>query len=152
MWAVPGESVHSSGGFRVGSSSTNVGGHDRPGCVLHSVGSDAGSHRGADVRDDVRWVVGCGRGGEGSGHAQTAADSADPSGRSSRRAARVAATRRRCRTATVKLFVFYLLVSVAFACLSFAAPEVADAAVVGFIALLLVPAVYAEYLRIRRSG
>jgi hypothetical protein len=51
----------------------------------------------------------------------------------------------------VKLFVFYLLVSVAFACLSFAAPEAADAAVVGFIALLLVPAVYAEYLRIRRS-
>jgi hypothetical protein len=51
----------------------------------------------------------------------------------------------------VKLAVFYLLVSISYGCLSFVAPDVADAAVVAFIALLLIPAMYAEALRIWRG-
>jgi hypothetical protein len=51
----------------------------------------------------------------------------------------------------VILAAFYLLVSAGFACLSAVAPQVADAAVVAFIALLLIPAGYAEYLRVRRG-
>jgi hypothetical protein len=51
----------------------------------------------------------------------------------------------------VKLALYYLAVSVAFAALSTVDPRVADGAVVSFIALLLIPAVYAETLRIRRG-
>lgn len=46
--------------------------------------------------------------------------------------------------------MYYLLVSAAFACLSVVSPGSADAAVVAFIALLLVPAAYSEFLRVRR--
>jgi hypothetical protein len=51
----------------------------------------------------------------------------------------------------VKLAVYYLLVSVAYGTLYAVRPEAARSAVVGFVALLLlVPAVYGEFLRIRR--
>lgn len=49
------------------------------------------------------------------------------------------------------LVAFYLLVSLAYYCLSIVAPSVATSAIVGFVAvLLLVPAAYSEWLRIRR--
>lgn len=51
----------------------------------------------------------------------------------------------------MKLAVYYLLVSIAFAALSRVDPDVASSAVVAFIALLLIPAGYAEVLRIRRG-
>lgn len=50
----------------------------------------------------------------------------------------------------MKLVAYYLLISLAFAALSVAAPDIAEGLVVFFIALLMVPAVYDEWLRVRR--
>jgi hypothetical protein len=51
----------------------------------------------------------------------------------------------------VKLAVYYLIVSVAYGLLYAVRPELAKSAVVGFVAvMLLIPAVYDEFLRVRR--
>lgn len=48
------------------------------------------------------------------------------------------------------LVAYYLVISITFALLSFTRPRVAEAFVVGFIGLLLIPAFYFEAKRARR--
>lgn len=48
------------------------------------------------------------------------------------------------------LVVYYLVISITFALISFTRPRVAEAFVVGFIGLLLIPAFYFEAKRARR--
>jgi hypothetical protein len=51
----------------------------------------------------------------------------------------------------VKLAAYYLIVSLAYGILYAVAPRLAEGAVVGFVSLmLLAPAMYGEYLRLRR--
>lgn len=137
MRAVPGEQIHSPGGERMGRRSANLVRDGRIAGVLRVLGADGPG--GTPIRDDVRGTAGSGRGSESARDTARAADASDSARRSSRR-----------RRAVVKLAMYYMLVSLAFFVLSVAAPDVADAAVVGFIGLLLVPACYSELLRVRK--
>lgn len=135
-----GEQVHSEGGIRMGSRPSIMAGDDRADYVLRGVGID--EQGGATVRHDIRGNAGHRSRSEGARHATPATGPAHSARRSARQ--------RRCRNAIVKLAMYYLLVSAAFACLSAVSPGIADGAVVAFIAMLLVPAMYAEFLRVRR--
>src|SRR3954471_10070660 len=128
----PREQIHAAISVGMGLGTPDMAGHAGSDRLVRSVGGDAGSHRGAIVRNDVRRPPGRGSGSQGARHAQAAAGPADSARRSSRH--------RRCRRAAVKLAAYYLIVSAVFAGLAVKSPETASAAIVAFIALLLVPA------------
>jgi hypothetical protein len=52
----------------------------------------------------------------------------------------------------VKLAMFYAFVALAYLCLSLAAPDVAQVAFPFVALLMLLPALYAEVLRVRNRG
>jgi hypothetical protein len=134
-----GESLHSEGSFRVGSSAASVVRDAGPDRLLRGVGADPLPYRGTPVRDDLRGIARDRGGSESPRHAPTVAGAADTAGRSSRR-----------HRFGVILFLFYLIVAAGYATLTMASRHTAEA-VFPFVALLLLaPALYGEVLRVRR--
>lgn len=139
MRAVPDERVHPAGGFRMGSGPTSMA---RDHWIVGVSGVlDGNWPSGADIRNDVRRAASRGRRSESARDAQTVPDPAIAA-----RAARRRCARRRC---LVKLFVFYSIVAIGYLALTVKDRHLSEV-VFPFVALLLLmPALYTEFLRVK---
>ena len=137
MLAVKNEPIHSERGVGEGVGAATVARDGRSDCVLSRVGNHWPS--GAAVCHGIRWASGGWTGGGRADDAPRASRPADPSRRSGHRPHR-----------GLNVPLYSLIVSIAYAFVWLIAPGVANALTIAFVALLLVPAGWAERERVRK--